>query len=656
MRSLLLVGNPNSGKTTFFNSLTGANEHVGNWHGVTTICKEKQAEFAGEMWSIVDTPGIYSLNPFSFEEEEAINALENEKNAKIVNLCDRDNLQKNLYLTLCLLEEGFDVAIAVNCTKKRPCFVVDTKKLEEKLGVLTASFDASKKSDVGFIEKFSKLDKCFPLLPYFDDNFSNLSFEEKARKRYEYIDIILSECTLKTGKVYGKNKFDRVALNKFLAIPLFFAVILAVFYLTFFVFGNIFSQIFDFVLDFFSKPILHFLENKIGKSWIYDIFNVAILGGIKTILNFLPQIVLLFLFLTILEESGYLSRVAFVFDDVLSKVGLSGKAVYSLLMGFGCSTTAIMTAKLADEKNAKIKTAILCPYMSCSAKIPIYMVIGGAFFGSKSIFVVFSMYLLGVVVSILLSTILDKTILKSNKQTFILEFPPYRKISFKKTCASLIENAKQFLGKVGSILLCMNIVVFVLSSFTFSFEYVRMGSGDSILEKIAGVFSFIFLPLGFGSKAICAVLLSGFVAKEVVVSSIAMFNGIDAFSNSLISLSLLDKTNPIFFASYASVISFLSYCLLYTPCLSSVLMLKKEVGKKWTAFAIVLQLFVSYMVAFVLYNIIFAFEVFGFWKVFLSVMALFVFSFCVVFIARAIKSKRVCAFCNGCDKNCNKRR
>ena len=365
---------------------------------------------------------------------------------------------------------------------------------------------------------------------------------------------------------------------------------------------------------------------------------------------------MVFFFLSILEDSGYLARIAFIFEDVLGKIGLSGKSVYTLLMGFGCSTTAIMTARNMDDKNAKIKTAILCPYMSCTAKIPIYTVIGGAFFGAKNIFYIVGFYLLGVVVAVLISKIFDKTILKSEKQSFILEFPPYRIPSIKRIFNIISENLKTFLIKVGTVMISMNVIVWLLSSFTATFSYIPDNGGVSILETIGKIICPLFKPLGFSNWAISASLLAGLVAKEVVVSSIAMFNGIDSSATKLISQSVMLSSSVVFFASQASVLSFLVFCLLYTPCIASVSMLWQEIGGKWTALSIVVQLAVAYVLSFLTYNVAFACEIFGFWSVFLTLVVFLLVSGSGFLVFRALRRKRTCASCQSCAKQCRSKK
>ena len=694
MEEILLVGNPNAGKTTFYNSLVKANEHVGNWHGVTVEEKKKEFTLNGEKFVLVDTPGIYSLSPLSFEEEVSVKLIEN-SNSKIINICDLNNLQRNLYLTLCLIESGRDICVVLNEIDKRQKYKVNREKLEEFLGVKVIELNAEKnfeeyknmsffnKNSLNYLKKVNfscilpyflnvenkklfcvkafERDKSFFLRHKYKEEeiekiFSSLphnSMEIIAKARYDFIDEIINSSCLKNDFVYGKSKLDKILLNKYLAFPCFLIILAVIFYLTFFSLGALLSDALSSLLSLITTPISNFLLEHLGDSFIYHLFSDAIFGGVATVLSFLPQVVLLFFFLSVLEDRGYLSRVASIFEDIFGKVGLSGKGVYTLLMGFGCSTTAIMTARNMDNKNSKIKTALVCPYMSCSAKIPIYAVVGGAFFGANNIFVIIGLYLLGVVVAITISKLLDMTVLKSNNQTFILEFPPYRHMSLKRTGKVLLENSKHFLVKVGSIMISMNVIVFLLSSFSFSFSYCPDGTG-SMLQTIGKFLAPIFAPLGFDNWAVVSALLAGLVAKEVVVSSIAMFNGIDSSATRLISESLLLPTSVVYFSSNASVLSFLVFSLLYVPCIASVSMLIQEVGKKWTIIGVLIELVTAYIVSFLVFNIAFAIEIFG-WSAVLVLLAIIFILISLVFIYKFIKRKKCPYNCENCHKKCSKK-
>lgn len=693
MLSVSLVGNPNTGKTTLFNSLTSSNEHVGNWHGVTVEEKEKRYLYKRREINLVDLPGIYSLSAMSFEEEVAVKYLLEHKDNIVLNICDASNLKRNLYLTLSLLELGVKVVLVVNQIDKTPICKIDIALLSSLLGVEVVYIDAgdkrsmSKVNDALLRAENMKTNYCLPYLSNIDfsqvhslvprgdfqkfyciklledDSFIkerlSISYkfgqmEEIANNRYAYIDQTLRKTTTENIRIYGKSKLDKVFLNRFLALPCFLFFIAITFYLTFFSVGAWLSDGVTFLIDkIFFTPVQGWLCSLLGQeSWVCGLFENAIVGGVGSIISFLPQVGLLFLFLSVLEDSGYLARVAFVFDDILSKVGLSGKAVYTLLMGFGCSTTAVLTSRNMDDKNSKIKTALLTPYMSCSAKFPIYSVLGGAFFGAKNLWVILGLYLLGVVVAVAISYIFEKTVLKSKTQTFILEFPPYRAMSAKRTLKLLWQNVKLFLTRVGSLILAMNVIVWVLSNFTIALRYVPNGSGVSILETLGKILAPIFIPLGFGNWALVASLIAGLVAKEVIVSSIAMFNGIEgeAVGNSVLSLSAVAG-----FASASSLISYLVFCLLYVPCLATVSVLAKEVGKKWTAISIVIEFAVAYFVSFIIFNIVSACELFGVAATLITLFSIIVVFAATGFVWKRLKKKKVCPYGKKCTKKCIKK-
>ncbi len=698
MINVNLVGNANTGKTTLFNSLTGAKEHVGNWHGVTVEEKARRYSFKGQEINIVDLPGIYSLTSLSYEEKVAVDYILKDPTRPVVNICDASNLQRNLYLTLGLMELGVPIVLAVNQIDKKPLYKIDYAGLERQLGIKVVPINAGDKKSLTrlneeivslksknvdykkpeYISSF-KLDKNILRGKVDDDllDFYSIKLlekdeevikkfkldakslpdriEEVAKARYNFIDKILASCLTSVGKVYGRSKFDKIVMNRFLAFPIFLCFLAVAFYLTFFSIGAWCSDGLSFVLDAAFKPILSWLVGLFGQgSAIVSFFEVAIMGGLGSILGFLPQVALLFLFLSILEDSGYLSRVAFVFEDILGKVGLSGKSVYTLLMGFGCSTTAVLTARNMEDKNSKIKTGLLTPYMSCSAKFPIYAVLGGAFFGASNIFVILGLYLLGVAVAITLSFVLEKTLLKSKEQTFILEFPPYRSMSCKRVFSVLWDNVKLFLIRVGTLIISMNVIVWILGNFSFTFAYVPNAGGASMLESLGKILSPIFIPLGFGSWGLVSALIAGLIAKEVIVSSIAMFNHVDEATGGDIQASIKDPTSAVFFTSPAAVLSYLVFSLLYFPCLATTSVLSKEIGKKWTFIGIVIEFFVAYFVAMIVYNIARAIEVFGFAKVFVAFIIAVIIICAIVFLVKFLKKGKGCPYKNKCSKNCKK--
>ena len=685
---ILLVGNPNTGKTTLFNLLTKSNEHVGNWHGVTVEQKGKNFSCFDKTFRLVDLPGIYSLSALSYEEKVAIDYIKAHNKTKIINICDQNNIERNLSLTLGLLEYGLDVVLVVNCMDKRPICKVDCKKLSSILNIPVFSINAKTGDNIESLKKallqpykiapapsyVQSLAKMLPFNIQVDrkefyaikllekdedvigllkvntnvDNVFKNSIQIVAKTRYDFIEKIKSECVKHSGKVYGESKFDKIVLNRFLAFPLFLLILCGVFYLTFFSIGK-----------WLSEGLTSLLENTIARfvnqisasvfgegSWVYGLISEALIGGVGTVLSFLPQVALLFLFLSFLEDSGYLSRVAFACEDLFGKLGLSGKSVYSLLMGFGCSTSAILTARNMDDKKAKIKTAMLTPYMSCSAKFPIYVVIGGAFFGANNVFVILGLYILGLIIALLLSYIYEKTILKSKEQSFILEFPPYRFGGIKRMTNVLWDNVKIFLIRVGSLIIAMNVIVWLLGNFSFSFGYVTKDGGVSILESLGKILAPIFIPLGFGSWGVASALIAGVVAKEVVISSIAMFNL--ASNMSEISLSLSNPESVVFFATPSVALSFLVFCLLYCPCLSSMAVLKQEIGRKWTFFAVMVQFCLAYLTTLFVYNVALAFEKFGGTKVVLFLLLFVLIIICVIKIISLFRKSRSCRGCNRC--------
>lgn len=690
-----LVGNPNTGKTTLFNTLTSSHEHVGNWHGVTVEEKVKKYKYKDEEINIVDLPGIYSLTSLSYEEEVACNYILNHKDRLVVNICDASNLQRNLYLTLGLMELGCRIILVINQIDKRPICKINFLELEKILNLRVVYVNADNKKSAekinqAIIEESKKIDQKKYFLPYINElNFKDinkfvlkdtsdfykikiLEDDEKVKKmfnisksfnqidivasaRYKYIDEIINKTCSKRQKVYGASKLDKVLLNRFLAFPIFICLIALAFYITFFSLGAFLSDGLTILLeDFIEKPLISFLIDIFGtNSWVVGLFQEAIIGGVGSILTFLPQVALLFFFLSLLEDSGYLSRVAFVFEDILGKVGLSGKSVYTLLMGFGCSTTAVLTARNMDDKNSKIKTGLLTPYMSCSAKFPIYAVLGGAFFGANNIWVIIGIYFIGVAVAILMSYIFEKTFLPSKKQSFILEFPPYRIMSVKRTFSLLWLNVKLFIIRVGTLIVAMNVIVWILSNFSFSFHYIANGEGVSMLESLGKILSPIFIPLGFNSWGLVSALIAGLVAKEVIVSSIAMFNGINESTTSILGQSLTNPNSAVYFVSGASVLSYLVFCLLYFPCIATTSVLIKEIGKKWTIIGIVLEFIVAYIVSMFVYSIALFAQYFGILKLIVLIIAIMIVVFSLIMVIKRIKNKKSRSKCKNCSLHCH---
>lgn len=714
MTNYILVGNPNTGKTTFYNNLTKSNEHIGNWHGVTVDSKQKSFVANGQKYNLVDLPGLYSLTPLSLEEKVSVDYIFSHTQDVIINIVDIDNITRNLFLTADLLNFGAKIILVINKTSKRPDNDIDVTKLQKQLNVPVFLLDASNKkqvknfkeklSDIKFPENYSQIftqkidyeniyikniknivsistkysnktnfivqkilendQNIFEYLNLSEENYKIIKnsqnalqlndFEQNSiSKTHEKIKEI-SDISIKKVSKKSKINLDKILLNKFLCFPIFLGIIILIFYLTFFSLGAFLSEKLRFLIENIFGSFLTGAISKItANQIILSFWQNAIVGGIGSLVGFLPQVVLLFLFLGILEDSGYLSRIAFMFDDMFSKFGLSGKAVYTLLMGFGCGTTATLTARNMENKNSKIKTALLTPYMSCSAKLPIYAVIGGAFFGAGNVFVIFGLYLLGVVVALILSVLLDKFALKSSEQSFVLEFPKYRFPSAKRLGFLVWDNLKQFLIRIGSLLISVNIIIWVLCSFSFKLHFVETTGEVSILESLGKILAPIFVPLGFGSWGATSALIAGLIAKEIIVSSIAMFNNVASTNdnNKLISKSLTDPSSAVFFTP-AGAMSYLVFCLLYMPCVANMIMLKKEVGKKWFLISILIQFSVAYIISLVVYNSYRFVQIYGALALILIFIMILLVTFAVYKSVSIFKSRR----CIGCKKCCKKAR
>ena len=710
MKKIALVGNPNTGKTTLFNSILKTNEHVGNWHGVTVEFKEKLLKQNGkEVAVITDLPGTYSLSSFSFEEAVTRDYLLKNKDLTIVNIVDGNCIKKNLILTLELIEMGFCPILCINMANelKKKNEYIDTKKLEQELGIKVFLLNAQNRKEVKSMFDWiltNNTENTHKTLPYVDmlihkfdtkyqkiindfkdkkhtnifsnfdkikllelderlwDKFSNSNEVNNAKQifendetiqfvlktRYDFIESL--NIVSKTKRIYGYHKIDKIFLNRFFAIPIFAVIVGVIFFFTFGPVGTIFTDWFSNLYELYVfNPIANFIGSITNNLFVQNFFVEAVLGSIGAIISFLPQIVLMYLGLYLLEDSGYMSRIAFVFEDYLKKVGLSGKSVFTILMSFGCSTTATLTSRNLENKNNKIKTALLTPYMSCTAKLPIYAVVASAFFPNHKFLVVISFYLLGILIAMLVSYVLNKKVLKSSEENFVLEMPPYRVPSIKKIVKNVFQNIKEFLLRAGSILLVFSCIVWILQNCNIKLQY---NQDDSILSVISKLIYPIFVPLGFESYGVVTALLCGFVAKEIIVSTIGILNGHGGESIDKIATSIV-SAGSVFYLTKASAISFLVFATLYIPCVSTISVLVKEIGKKWTALGVAIQFLLSYAVAFVAYRIVNYFLIHGFWSGVVSLICFAIIMVIIFEIYSIFKKKNFCKFCPK-NKSCNK--
>lgn len=602
MFSVYLVGNPNVGKTSLFNQMTNSFEHVGNWHGVTVAEKTKTVRIGENLYSITDLPGLYSLNAVSPEERITRDSIMLGKMQAIVNVIEAENLARNLYLTLSLLELGTPTVLVVNMADelKKHGKTLDCEKLSARLGVPVIMTSAAERVDTESIIKAAEKaaargNKFRPRYADSDGFFGQIETDKTAAariaaRRYAYIDR-LTEGVITQVKNFAPsrwNALDKIALNKSFAIPLFLLVITAVFFLTFGLVGGLCGRIIGGFFDgFLMKSAYVFLEKLGAADWIISLIVDALIGGIGGVTVFLPQIVTLLFLLAILEDSGYIGRLAFMTDGLFTKIGLTGRSVFTLLMGFGCSATAVLTTRCIDDEKTRIKTALLTPFMSCSARLPVYAAVGGAFFSMGSPIVICALYLGGAAIAIALAAVMQRIKpWKSGEGSFLMELPPYRLPKIGRIKKLLTENASSFLARIGTTVLAFDVIVWTLSSFSVTDGFVAGGEG-SILQTLAGAISPAFVPLGFGNWRATTALLSGLIAKETVLATVQSLGG----------------SGAIFFDANAgaSALSFLTFTLLYTPCLATLSALKSELGMRYAALSAVVQTAVAYIASFTVY-------------------------------------------------------
>ena len=402
-----------------------------------------------------------------------------------------------------------------------------------------------------------------------------------------------------TQGFYGSSNADKVLLSKVGSFVIFAIVMGLVFFITFGPVGDLFAGKVSDSFVLIAQKLMDFFKGFMKSEILLMLIEKGVLGGALSVISFLPQIILLFMCLNFLEDIGYLSRVAFMFDPLFKKLGLTGRSAFSLIMGFGCTTTAVMTSRNLDNKNLQKRTAFLLPYMSCSAKLPIYAVIVSAFFAKYKALIVFSLYMFAILVMVIVALILSKTGGQETKENFLLEMPKYRVPSISKVFKSALSAGKNFLLRVGGAIVISSVVVFFLYNFDFTFKYVGEGGENSILASIAKIISPIFKPLGFGTPGATIAILSGIVAKEMVVSSLSIVNGVSAES---LAISLSNPSSAVFFTT-TSAISFLVFILLYTPCVSACVSIRKEIGKKSMLKSALLQLLVAYTLSLIVYQV-----------------------------------------------------
>ena len=663
---LALVGNQNCGKTTLFNQLTGSNQHVGNFPGVTIEHKIGQV-IGWKGYDLVDLPGIYSIRPYSGEEKVTRNFIIDRKPDAIINIVDATNIERNLYLTLQLIEMGKPMVLALNMMDELlgNHGSIDIQKLSDRLGIPVVPIAAAKNDGVDELmrvvaetaenaRKPRRIDFCSAgpvhrcihtvshvvedhadkigvpsrfaatrVIEEDEEIISALKLSENelelighavlemeneggldrnaalADMRYRFIEAVCSECVVKaheSKEMLRSVKIDKVLTNKYLAIPTFIAIMGFIFWMTFSVLGKWLSDLLALGIDSVTRLVDDALTayglNPVVHSLVID----GVFAGVGSMLSFLPIIVVLFFFLAILEDTGYMSRVAFVMDKLLRRIGLSGRSFVPMLIGFGCSVPAIMaTRTLSSERDRKM-TMLLIPFMSCSAKIPIYAVFTAAFFPNNGGLVMTCLYVFGMLVGIIAAKVLSKTAFTGKPVPFVMELPNYRMPSLKTVLLLMWEKAWDFIRRAFTVIFAATIVIWFLQNFDVRLNVVGQGSGDSLLAIIGTWLAPIFAPLGFGDWRVATALVTGLMAKEAVISTLGVLMGVGANLGSAALGSLF--TLP-------SAVSFLVFCLLYTPCVAALAALRRELGSGVkTVLVMISQCCVAWLAAFCVYTLI----------------------------------------------------
>lgn len=658
-----LAGNQNCGKTTLFNALTGSNQHVGNFPGVTV--DQKVGVIRGTGHQVVDLPGIYSIRPYTQEEIVTRDFILKNKPDAIINIIDATNIERNLYLTLQLLSLKVPMVIALNMMDelRGNGGSVDVAKMTEAIGVPVVPISAAKNEGVselvdtlidtatrGITPKVQDfcpdgpVHRCIHAVCHIiedhaqragisrrfcatkliegEEDFFNLldlSQNEKeliehsiiemeydtgydrnaalADMRYTFIEKVCASCVTKAHESKEHRRsvaIDRLLTHRILAIPLFVAIMCLVFFLTFSVVGAVLSDGMEFLIDQLTmladRGLTTYGINPVVHSLIID----GIFAGVGSVLSFLPEIVTLFFFLSILEDSGYMARVAFVMDKLLRKIGLSGRSFVPMLIGFGCSVPAIMATRTLSSNRDRKMTILLTPFMSCSAKIPIYTLFASAFFPGRELLVMVLLYFGGIVVGILAALLLKNTMFQGNPVPFVMELPNYRMPSAKSVLMLMWEKAKDFLSRAFTVIFLATVIIWFLQSFDLRLNVVA-NSQDSILAALGQFISPLFAPLGFGDWRMVTALISGFTAKEAVVGTFGVILGVSSEDLRLAIQTLFTS---------ASAASFLTFCLLYTPCVAAVATIRRELNSGWKAALVsVCQCVIAWLAAFLVFRV-----------------------------------------------------
>jgi len=652
---IALAGNPNSGKTTVFNALTGAKQRTGNWPGVTVEKKEGEFEYNGIKIRVVDLPGTYALSSYSIDERIARDFLVKEKPDIVVVIVDSSNLERNLYLVIQLLELGQRVIMALNMIDiaEKNGFLINAESLGKILGVVAVKTIASKGEGIEELKKAivdykppekrfyirygKRLEKIveeieenlntaefkYPLRfvvskivegdPEFMDILENLPNKNEiykllkeaediaggdlptyvAERRYGFIHGLFEECVTRRSsfkeRVSISDKIDRVLTNRWLGIPLFLFFIWLTFQLVFTV-GGPFADWIDTFFGWLGDKTGILLTNAGVAPWFISLVTDGIIAGVGSVLVFFPNIFILFLAFAVLEDSGYMARAAFVMDRLMHALGLHGKSFIPMILGFGCNVPAIMATRTLESRKDRILTILINPLISCSARLPIYILFAGTFFPKNRGMIIFSLYLLGIVLAILVARIFKSIFFKREAAPLIMELPPYHIPTIKGVFLSAWNRSSMFLKKAGTIIFLAVVGIWLLAALPPGVDY---GSKASLVGRLGSVFAPLFKPAGFGFWQASVALIFGILAKEVVVGTLGtLFGGEEQLSG-----ALLGYFTPL------SAYAFMIMSLIYIPCIAAIATIKQEAGWKWAGFAVGYSLVLGWLVAVLFYQI-----------------------------------------------------